>query len=913
MAVSSHTEAQIRLKLQQIHAVTLQKLAEDLACVKFPDRFGMRTLRRAGRNDEDQTTKGWPDAFVSTGQNEVDGVEATRQAQTWRKHLESDLAHADDPMYRNLSGYVFVGGYPGDAPTAAQLDEWVDRFVIAGVDRARVTILVGSDLVAELCKPEYAAIRQVHLGLAAVPEWFRLLGEVPISDARLNLFKPTQNEYESRLVRAPSITDLVIDDLLRGGCALVLGHGAAGKTTLAELIARHERIAPNTVWYVDLTQATAEEAGSGLVNEMTELAARGTLFVVDNVHVDSSHARRTQDHWRRHLASLDTRLLLLGRRISRRDTKSGSTLPSHELRAGVAEMLAVVDRLAAREGRKLPPIPASTLGAWARLFGGSDLPDQTAVDLIAFTAAVDRRLQQIALADFRLSASDAIDAVRVRYLQPLQEKHELQNILRLAALAEFEIPLMNEQLPEPVAGLTEAVNTLGIVVYDDLGLEARRHYRLVHAGVGPLLLEAAGANSRLRDERLRAVATSPILGRRISGALRQAKSGGDAHRAFDHAVLKALNSSTWPSRTQTLYELENLARYAAREGVAAPEMIDAAIVDLDVIPHMLDRAPALPAVNYFLARAAQVPLPRAIATLSAAAARQPLLDVLSTSRPSDVATLIRLAQNGAEILTHIDFLRWDEGQSRSSVEAVSSTISACRFFENSGRPELARAPALRQVTSADPKLWDHYDLSFLSHLLRLARPDYEAVERLLKCLTSSGWLSATFAQGINGQLCGALLSLANYLESSLRIYILTPQLETRLTRELSHPQSARKQDLRRPVCMLGGFDALGGQLGLGPQIDWSKDPQAELLLDEVAHSESTSEVGTYEIQLWLGLKALHRLGQGPTAVPARRGESFLTRLGGAPHPTSQAGNIQRDLVKWLKQLKNAGWRFDRIG
>jgi len=91
--------------------------------VKFPDRFGTRALRRPGRNDEDQTTKGWPDAFVSTGPNEVDGVEATRQAQTWKSHLEADLAHAADPHYRNLSGYVFVGGYPGEAPTAAQIDD----------------------------------------------------------------------------------------------------------------------------------------------------------------------------------------------------------------------------------------------------------------------------------------------------------------------------------------------------------------------------------------------------------------------------------------------------------------------------------------------------------------------------------------------------------------------------------------------------------------------------------------------------------------------------------------------------------------------------------------------------------------------------------------------------------------------
>jgi hypothetical protein len=288
--MSSPIEAQIRQKLQQIYPVTLQKLAEDLACVKFPDRFGRRVLRRLGRNDEDQTTKGWPDAFVSTGPNEVDGIEATRQAQTWKSHLEADLTHAADPRYRNLSGYVFVGGYPGDAPTEAQIDNWVNQFVAVGLDRAKVTILVGADLVVELCKPEYAAIRQLHLGIAAAPDWFRLLGRVPINDRRLGLFQPTQEEYDTGLVRAPTITDAVIEDLLTGRCTLVRGYGAAGKTTLAELVARHERIAPNSVWYADLAQATEETAGAAPLNEMTELAARGTLFVVDNVHLNPDYA-----------------------------------------------------------------------------------------------------------------------------------------------------------------------------------------------------------------------------------------------------------------------------------------------------------------------------------------------------------------------------------------------------------------------------------------------------------------------------------------------------------------------------------------------------------------------------------------------------------------------------------------------
>jgi hypothetical protein len=905
----SNIEARIRQKLQQIQPVTLQKLAEDLACVKFPDRFGGRVLRRAGRNDEDQTTKGWPDAFVSTGPNEVDGIEATRQAETWKSHLEADLGHTTDTNYRNLSGYVFVGGYPGEAPTALQIDGWVNRFVAAGVDRAKVTILVGADLVAELCKPEYAALRQIHLGLSAAPTWFRLLGYDPLNDRRLGLFQPTKDEYDARLVRAPDVTDAVIEGLLASGCVLVRGYGAAGKTTLAELIARHKRITPNSVWYSDMALVTEEEAGTAPFNEMTEFGARGVLFVLDNAHLDTGYARRFQDHWTRHLAPLGSRLLLLGRRINRSDARSGSAIPCYELRAGVAEMIAVARRLAAREGRALPPVPQPATDAWARTFGGSDRPDETAVDLIAFTAAIDRRLQHITAGDFRLSAGDAVDAVRVRYLQPLRSNGELPNILRLAALAQFEIPLTDEQLPDPV-GLTESVNSLGLVVHDHLGLEARRHYRLVHAGVGQLLLEAGGADFSEREQRLAAVAQSPGLGPRIAAALKRVEPEGEAHVEFDQAIVDALRSSAWPNRTQNLYELGNLARYAARKGLASPEVIDASIAASNAIPRLLSRAPALPAVNQFLAKTAMVNLPRAAASLGSAAARPALMDVLGASRSSDVVALIRAAPNGLEILARIDLPRWNEGQSRSPAEPAGKSISACRFFEASSRPELARAPALRQVALADSNFWNDNDLSHLSHMLRFARPDREPAERLLKALASAEWLSLTFTDGIIGHLCGALLSLANHLDPVLRNLILIPELRSRVIRELSLPLADRKMHKSRPVCLLGGFDALGGQFSSTPQLDWSWDPQAEFVLDEVAHSDNTGAIGTYELQLWLGLKALHRIGQGPAAVPARRGESFLCRLGAVLPPSTQAGAIQSDLLRWLEELREAEWKLE---
>ena len=86
-------KTQIIAKLRTLAPERLQRLAEDIARVKFPERFRQRTMVINGRNNEAQTTKNWPDAYVVTSQGFVDGVEATRDKNRWKVHLATDLEH----------------------------------------------------------------------------------------------------------------------------------------------------------------------------------------------------------------------------------------------------------------------------------------------------------------------------------------------------------------------------------------------------------------------------------------------------------------------------------------------------------------------------------------------------------------------------------------------------------------------------------------------------------------------------------------------------------------------------------------------------------------------------------------------------------------------------------------------------
>jgi len=907
--MSSHNQAQIRQKLQQISANDLQGLAEEMACVKFPDRFGARVLQRQGRNDYAQTTKGWPDAFVSTGENELDGIEATRDTKTWAKHLKEDLAKAKDPTRPKLSGFFFVGGFPDRVPERSEIRSWEDSFVEAGIAREKITILVGSDLVLELCHPRYGATLYRVLGIPLALKYLHLMGGRPIHDSKLSLFQPTSKEFKENLVDSPPLIGTITQNLLTGGCALVRGYGAAGKTTLAELVARTDAFAATATYYVDIGPLSDEMPDADLINEMAVQADANVLFILDNIHLNLGLSENVFEHWEKHFKPLKSRLLLLGRQTENANKWNAEGIPNLELRAGVCEMKAVLRRLFAREGRVMPEIPAASLTEWGRTFGGASDPAQMAVDLIGFTAAAAQRIQSLLVGDFRLAAADAVDVIRDKYLKALVDAGELENIVRLSAMAEFEIPLTDKDLPFPARGLQESINKLGLVVRDRLGLERRPCYRLVHAAIGSLLTSAALDAEEIWNERLAAVAVNPTFGRRIIADLRRGKREPNRQLEISDVVNESLKTSSWPTKARTLYELSTLAGLALRDPALSHDEIDSLISSSSAIDQLFQNRPSVRAVGQFLSFADQKHFIRSKAKTDTELEKPGFMNAILSGTPSDLASIVRVASNGKRVLESIDLDRWQQVQLHVPRDYVGNTVSFCLFAEKFGHLDLARAPARRQLEDADPRLWYNNDLSHLSHLLRFAEADPTETKRLLEVLSNSHWILNTHRYGILGNSCGALLSFANYLPPELRPFIVTDELVRRVERELAFPIQDRKKHPSRGVCLVGGYTALGGELASPQTIDWSSTPDAASLFDDVAHSEKGDQVGTYELQLWLGIRALHRIGAAPGLVPASRGEAFLSRLTKGVPPTLQAGMIRSELIEWLIELKEQTWHL----
>lgn len=85
---------------------------------------------------------------------------------------------------------------------------------------------------------------------------------------------------------------------------------------------------------------------------------------------------------------------------------------------------------------------------------------------------------------------------------------------------------------------------------------------------------------------------------------------------------------------------------------------------------------------------------------------------------------------------------------------------------------------------------------------------------------------------------------------------------------------------------------------------------AEWFLNDLIMKKRPAELGMYELQFWLGLKALHEAGIGLSAMKLSLGEAFLAKLTASTVPTTQAAVIKQQLMAWLNARKADGWLKD---
>jgi len=831
----------------------------------------------------------------------VDGIEATRERQSWEKHLLSDLEKAGNPKYPNLSGYFFVGGYPDHAPTSKEIREWSDRIASQfAIESATVSILIGDDLVQELVQPQYARIRQEILRIPAQAQFFRLLGAVGLFDGNLGAFQPTREEFDRGQVTPPALMSAVLSDLKVSGHCRVTGYGAAGKTTLAQLVAASESFNLNPSWYLDIARFEPQELDASL-NEMIHLTAEGVLFVIDNGHLDEGFAQRAHACWEKLSKPLHSKLLLLGRQTSEARPGKSTSSPNRLLRAGFAEMISVATRLWARKKQRVPQLSPETLADWAYTFGGSRKPDETAVDLIAFAAALEQQIDRLFRGDFTLRAEDAVDGVQARYLRPLTGTGELANLFRLAALAGFEIGLPDELLVDPVAAFHESKRRLGIVIEERTGLERRRRHKLVHAALGDLLIKANG-NFDAASERIAIARASPATGVRMLAEDRGASDIADVIRT-------AIVDGDWVKCVHNIYDMSTVIRAGLHKRWADSATLDQHLVRNDDIQRITEGTRDLPGIAAFVGLSIQrnLVLSRTAILALAKARHSRLATTLLASNVREAVRLMRELPGGAQILPTIELRAWSTAQANVPPDAAAEIVAATRFLELHGRADLAVEPCAQLVRSRDPGLWNPYaDLSHLSHAIRRSRCASPEIGGLVRFLSGHQWMQKAVGRSGVGQLCGALMSLANNLPEDLRPHILVDELGDRVTRTLQGIQSQAAKQAARTVCLVGAYSSLGGRLPASLPFNWSQVVSIPEMLARIVPKKDEGIVGMYELQFWLGLMALHELNFVAKDIAPASQDRFALILRKSEPPTQQGTAIKQRLLMWLDRLNKSG-------
>jgi hypothetical protein len=736
---------------------------------EFEGRF--TRLHIKGRKEE-QTVKGWPDAFVEGPDGAWDCVQATH-SDRWRRQIAEDLPKI---RARRVSGYVMVAWDHGPKDQD-ELNRKRSKLVAAGVPETGIDFVFKGRLLDSLQDSRFAHLLWEVLGISPETRPFRFVGPerglIGI-DAGSETLQPRAEEFRSGLVHRPSVLPAVIEQLERDGMAEVRGRGAAGKTVLAEHVARwhlangtpkisdepEELVTSGPVYYLKL--GSFEEGGHAEAvpaDAFRRLAAGNALFIVDDVHLNAQAALDLLNEWE--VEPRGSKMLRLGREQHIYSDPSlpwgdqpKERVPVQKLVVDLEDLNGIYRRLARLAGIEEPVEPPDdVLREWLDLFQG---------DLVVFSAAAAARLHRLARSDWRLTESDALVEVRKRYLSDDLGDEERRDLLGLATLSELGAPASGVR-----SGLPSSRRTGAVLWFEDEG-----EFRLAHPGLGRLLLAAAGGTREARDVNEWAGA-DPTFGLRLGVSRWSLGESEQAAEAMSRAV------ATAKELAPVLLSLPIATAEMAIVVLDALELISAEDLDkrlvaeeADVLACFLDRPDQLASVMGMLRRNCPLAAERLAGKLSEDPAVDALLFHLSHQEagagkrlgswlPAVPGLGLALGSRFGDPLALKDFL-------------LSSRDLAGVLGSKGMRYVIRNSPNLREtmqaMLSGDPGLAGEISQQVLARNLVTA-----------------------------GRACEMLEALSPALAAELRRYVAAPEFEARLIEEFQRVELTELVSLIRFV------------------------------------------------------------------------------------------------------------------
>ena len=740
------------------------------------------------------------------------------------------------------------------------------------------------------------------------------------ADGDPGAFSPSLREFAEKLVHRPALAGQVETALREKRFACLLGKGASGKTTLALLLAFSETFGPERSYYFDLAETDDEpdaaESYRAAMQSIARQDGRDALVIVDNIHLAEGLAHKLHLAWRE--AGQPVRLLLQGRFTRQGADRRGRQSPLEELKhtALVLEVMredlaGVLQRLVRRSNgiHSMLTIPPAVLNQWLTMFGG---------ELIAFSSAVRRKLHQIARGQYQLTEADAADFIREEYLENQDTKRridraERENLLAIAACADWELPVPAEALLHPSGSALAVSMSRGLVwqsTHGRFGQFAR--YRLCHPGMGKLLWYAAKMAETNRLDQVCALAECyPFFGCLLANRLARVQGDQDAAKL----VLTCAVSST--DAFERLIEhgmviLHIQCRLLTGLGVmskgelepklaACKSLVDAALVTpLDHLASFL--------------RYAQTAMPQVWQALADALAKH--ADRLSQNgKAAAIEALVGFAHHAPTSLLEIALRQIAPGHWNLTPvsEGLVGATWLARNCANVTRDDLASDLMTLLLRRANWRDFPTQSGGYAQVCWLLANVPVSAAELVqpfLKTVCIERWLNGAYTTTSCGQLADGLrrLALTQTVERCRQFHV--QQLGWRLNLELQRFEMAVPSD-RSPIIQFLGCAGLCGW----PVSERSLDSitlgsLSQLPVSGLAHRPEATEVEDYQLQLWLGLRTFVSITRERLPLPRDTIEKTLklwrANLGEtAPTPATAAHRVNQSMVTWLETCSRA--------
>ncbi|WKV98957.1 hypothetical protein PYV50_13530 [Pseudomonas sp. H22_DOA] len=196
------SESEIRAAIERIRCSpgTFQRLAEDFMCIKFGGPYV--SLCPQGRKENDQTIKGYPDAYAKLPDGRLLVVEIT--AGDWRSHLEEDLVKLKRLVNHGIAEIAFFTMQDADAlldqtnanpkKPKSTVEYFRGELQKLGIPNEGIRFFFMNGLVKELRETRYAKIlHSLKLPVTVTP--FENIDELPYTK-----MGPTREDYKTKQI-----------------------------------------------------------------------------------------------------------------------------------------------------------------------------------------------------------------------------------------------------------------------------------------------------------------------------------------------------------------------------------------------------------------------------------------------------------------------------------------------------------------------------------------------------------------------------------------------------------------------------------------------------------------------------------------------------------------------------------------